>query len=132
MALAALDSDSEFGYDFSVEEEELLLQLAAKNPQPLHPPNYQSKFDIKDKATLAIDSVPGKTESIFGDDHIENDNLQTSGSESTETLRFHTEKRPVNSAPSNLPTLAPAASIDQDISYPDCMYSASSRFRETN
>lgn len=130
MALVAPDSDNEFGYDFSVEEEELLLQLTSKSPQP---PKRPSVFGVKDSAKAAIDLVPGKTESVFGDEvSLENGSLQAFDSDSTETLRNRSEKRPADTGLSNIAKIGPGASVDQDISYPDCMWLTCWKFRETN
>lgn len=51
------DSDSEFGYDFTPEDEQLLLQLAS-------PPVSTTAPVAVNPAIRAIDTVPGRTEVI--------------------------------------------------------------------
>lgn len=57
MAVTMPDSDSDFGYDFSVEEEELLAQLTSANPTA---PRQQSP--PQDAKLAVIDSVPGRSD----------------------------------------------------------------------
>jgi exonuclease V len=108
-----LDSDNEFGYDFSAEEEELLLQLSAEKNNTAHPNNTK---------IAVIDSVPERRNNL----HPQNvtgatstdgvDRLQT---ESTNSLyrgkAFHQLD-----ASSGLPTPPPAVSSIEDVLYPDC------------
>lgn len=53
-AVMTLDSDNEFGYDFSVEEEELLLQLASDK-------NTLSEVRLK-----AVESISERTDLVQG------------------------------------------------------------------
>ncbi|KAM0563436.1 hypothetical protein ACHAPJ_001157 [Fusarium lateritium] len=112
-----LDSDNEFGYDFSVEEEELLFQLASENNTPA--PQHNAKIS-------AIDAVPGRTENLLGQDVVAEigntsafglDNLQTAsmGSLYNEQRRDQRFEREESSC---LPT-PPAISSVEDIFYPD-------------
>ncbi|CAM1511759.1 Fc.00g092720.m01.CDS01 [Cosmosporella sp. VM-42] len=110
MAFVASDNESEFGYDFSAEEEQLLLQLAANKSGSSH---MQSTVNNPDHVRLAIDSVPEKAHSVFSDDVSDFGSTKASGSGSTETTRL------AITAHSVLPSLAPAALFDQDVSYPD-------------
>lgn len=74
--LVASDSDSEFGYDFSPEEEQLLLQLGSQNGASSHvdpachsrAPATVNEILVSGTSIAAIDCVPGKTDSVFGDD----------------------------------------------------------------
>ena len=115
-----LDSDNEFGYDFSVEEEELLFQLASENNTPA--PQHNAKIS-------AIDAVPGRTENLLGQDVVAEigntsafglDNLQTAsmGSLYNEQRRDQRFEREESSC---LPT-PPAISSVEDIFYPDCTW----------
>ena len=113
MALVASDNDSEFGYDFSAEEEELLHQLASSKSGSSH---LQSTVNKPNHARVAIDSVPEKAHSVYGDNVSDFGSIKVPGSESTATAW------PAASTESILPSLAPAASFDQDVNYPDCMF----------
>ncbi|KAF5677056.1 exonuclease V [Fusarium denticulatum] len=105
-----LDSDNEFGYDFSAEEEELLLQLSAENN------NVPNNAEI-----VAIDSVPERHDSL----HPQNvaggtstsgvDRLQT---ESTNNLYRGKAFHQLDTS-SGLPTPPPALSSIEDVLYPD-------------
>lgn len=117
MALIPPDSDDEFDYDFSAEEEELLLQLASKNPAH---PAQQSVFEEGNYAKLAIDSVPGQTESVFGDDNLDRGETRPFGSGGAQAVQ-HQNNQLATSALPKVPVLEPPASSDQDVSYPDCM-----------
>lgn len=112
-ALLTIDSDSEFGYDFTPEDEEALILLASADPTPAtrHPP----------AATSVIDAVPGKTDSIAGDDVAILDNART-----------HVPKKYANRGPLTDPgargdkaaqsrILPSPVSLNQDVTYPDCM-----------
>ncbi|KAF5252121.1 hypothetical protein FANTH_2869 [Fusarium anthophilum] len=104
------DSDNEFGYDFSVEEEELLLQLSAENN------NVPNNPEI-----AAIDSVPERHDSL----HPQNvgggtstsgvDRLQTG---STNSLYRGKAFHHLDTS-SGLPTPPPALSSIEDVLYPD-------------
>lgn len=61
----APDVESDFDYDFSPEEEQLLLQLASNTPatQPLPEPVPEEP-----NPRVAVDLVPGKTDSIADDE----------------------------------------------------------------
>jgi hypothetical protein len=110
-AFTAFDnSDSDFGYDFSPEEERLLIQLASANHNPA--PVLR---DFDDAASV-IDSVPGKTDSVAGD-HA-----------ATFELDGSVRAQPVHdgqTTSTGLPALESAAalpsplSLNEDISYPD-------------
>ncbi|KAF5655798.1 exonuclease v [Fusarium heterosporum] len=110
-----LDSDNEFGYDFSVEEEELLFQLATEKDNVA-----ASQTDTK---LLALDAVPGKTESLLSHDvAAEIESTSTLGPErlqSPPTSNLY-RGQPLHQleASSGLPT-PPAASSVEDVLYPD-------------
>lgn len=128
MALMIPDSDDEFDYDFSAEEEQLLLQLGSKNPVP---PVQQPSLEKDNYAKLAIDSVPGQTERVFGDDDFDRGHPRTLGSGSAQTSQSHHNMLAISALP-KVPGLEPPASFDQDVSYPDCTWSTWRIFRETN
>jgi hypothetical protein len=72
-ALLASDNDSDFGYDFSAEEEALLIELAgatSTHPRPSAGAGAETSPTSASlpSAASVIDSVPGKTESVAGDD----------------------------------------------------------------
>ncbi|KAF4976997.1 hypothetical protein FZEAL_6417 [Fusarium zealandicum] len=98
--LMTQDSDNEFGYDFSAEEEELLLQLTSnKNPSAAQ---HNARI-------AAIDAVPGRTDSLLGQD-----------------VSFDvTNPAPVGlggiqaAAPRLSGLQTPPAALGQDIFYPD-------------
>lgn len=103
------DSDSDFGYDFSVEEEELLAQLASANPTA---PRQQSP--PQDAKLAVIDSVPGRSDKfVTKGGTAEPRDLPALGLESPQP-RY--EQTPA--------TFAPASSATQpskDVWYPDRM-----------
>lgn len=106
-----LDSDNEFGYDFSAEEEELLLQLSAEDN------NVPNNAEI-----AAIDSVPERHDSLYpqnvagGTSTSGVDRLQT---ESTNSLYRGKAFHQLDTS-SGLPTPPPALSSIEDVLYPDC------------
>lgn len=115
-----LDSDNEFGYDFSAEEEELLFQLASKKDGLVAPPSNEK--------LSAIDAVPGRTDSLLGHDvaaeirstatpdmeHLQS--AQTSNRNLYRGQAFH-----LREASSGLPT-PPTGSSVEDVCYPDCTW----------
>lgn len=113
-----LDSDNEFGYDFSAEEEELLFQLASENNNDTTPHN--------NARLAAIDAVPGRTDCLLDHDGFStvgnttgsvSDRPQTG--QSSDLYRGQAFNQRESS--SGLPT-PPAASSIEDVSYPDCMW----------
>ncbi|KAH7016909.1 exonuclease V a 5' deoxyribonuclease-domain-containing protein [Ilyonectria destructans] len=101
------DSDSDFGYDFSVEEEELLAQLASANPTA---PRQQSP--PQDAKLAVIDSVPGRSDKfVTRDGKAEPRDLPALGLESPQP-RY--EQTPATFAPASS-TIQP----DKDVWYPD-------------
>lgn len=107
------DSDSDFGYDFSAEEEDLLLQLAS-NPHT-NPANGAAVNAV----TGAIDTVPGKTDIISrGDDEA----LQ---SPAARQLLFRGDSAP-RAIPPEVDSRTPVtpAALDAGVSYPDCASTA--------
>ncbi|KAF4995805.1 hypothetical protein FGRMN_4867 [Fusarium graminum] len=110
-----LDSDSEFGYDFSIEEEELLFQLATEKDNLA-----ASQTDTK---LSALDAVPGRTDSLLSHDvAAEIASTSTLGPERLQSppasnlyrgQAFHQLE-----ASSGLPT-PPAAPSVEDVLYPD-------------
>ncbi|KAG4252547.1 hypothetical protein FPRO04_02330 [Fusarium proliferatum] len=105
-----LDSDNEFGYDFSAEEEALLLQLSAEDN------NVPNNAEI-----AAIDSVPERHDSLYpqnvagGTSTSGVDRLQT---ESTNSLYRGKAFHQLDTS-SGLPTPPPALSSIEDVLYPD-------------
>ncbi|KAH7134248.1 exonuclease V a 5' deoxyribonuclease-domain-containing protein [Dactylonectria macrodidyma] len=97
------DSDSEFGYDFSVEEEELLGQLVSNNPTTPH-----QKSPPRDAKLAVIDSVPARSNVICGDVTAETRHLPARGLEDSKTNHL-AEQIPAFSAIPN----------GQDVCYPD-------------
>lgn len=103
-ASLAQDSDSDFGYDFSAEEEELLIQLAS-NPRA-----------APVSGTAVIDTVPGKTDVISGEHAAI---LQSS----SVALELQLQNDPTSRAiPPEVESrdLGSLAALDADVSYPDC------------
>jgi exonuclease V len=107
-----LDSDNEFGYDFSAEEEELLLQLSAENN------NVTNNAEI-----AAIDSVPERHDSVHPQNVADGtsstsgvDRLQTG---STNNLYRGKAFHQLDTS-SGVPTPPPALSSIEDVLYPDC------------
>lgn len=99
------DSDDDFGYDFSPDEELALAQLASCSsiaPLTVNPPPQQTAH----QTAALIDSVPQKTLSQPSENHETNYTSLVSG----ETLF---------PAPHSIP----ASVHDATISYPNCMYS---------
>ncbi|KAL6923625.1 hypothetical protein FSHL1_000874 [Fusarium sambucinum] len=111
-----LDSDNEFGYDFSVEEEELLLQLASENNNNIAPQN--------NARLAAIDAVPERTDHL-----LEQDATFTTGNASSHTLGPRETGRASDlyrgqafnqrETSSGLPTPPAASSSIEDVLYPD-------------
>lgn len=115
-----LESDSEFGYDFSPEDEEALIQLASVNSHP-------ATRRAPDIGTV-IDSVPGKTESISGDKnaplHAERNHTYAHGHrgppsrDSAPTVCASRATAAQSAQPRSLPS---PVSLHEDVAYPDCM-----------
>ncbi|RGP74250.1 exonuclease v [Fusarium longipes] len=107
-----LDSDNEFGYDFSVEEEELLLQLASENNNNIAP---------QDNVKLAaIDAVPGRTDHVLeqnDDFEARSASLDRPQSGQTSDL-YRGQAFNQRETASGLPT-PPAVSSIEDVFYPD-------------
>jgi hypothetical protein len=104
-------SDDEFGYDLSVEEEQLLLQLGT-DPSQSRPVLESSRVDLDGHAVNeTLDAVPGVTDLIHADhDHA---------------LATHTTRPPTlvskGDAAVQLPdVLSPPPTYSFDIVYPDC------------
>ncbi|KAM0439050.1 hypothetical protein ACHAQK_006537 [Fusarium lateritium] len=110
-----LDSDNEFGYDFSAEEEELLFQLASEKDGLVAP---------RDNERLkAIDAVPGRTDNLLGHDSAAEigstaaPGLERLQSAQTSNL-YRGQAFHLREASSGLPT-PPTGSSVEDVSYPD-------------
>ncbi|KAK7403081.1 hypothetical protein QQX98_011146 [Neonectria punicea] len=105
-----LDSDSEFGYDFSVEEEDLLIQLASNNPTTprLPPPPPDVKLAV-------IDSVPGRTDHFVKQD-VAAEHKSPPGFGMARTTAAYPKQVTVD-----VPQLppAPVAPPGNDVYYPD-------------
>lgn len=97
--LIAPDTDSDFGYDFSPEEEQLLLQLASSDPAT-----------ARDETSAVIDAVPGKTDSIAGD--IEDAYTPGLGQRLASQSGGGAFRVPGDDAP-------PAVSLNEDVRYPN-------------
>lgn len=113
-----LDSDNEFGYDFSAEEEELLFQLASEKDGLVAPRSNER--------LSAIDAVPGRTDRLLSHD-VANDigstpapGLEHLQSAQTGNL-YRGQAFHLREASSGLPTPPTGSSID-DVSYPDCTW----------
>ncbi|KAJ3527981.1 hypothetical protein NM208_g10435 [Fusarium decemcellulare] len=110
-AVMTLDSDNEFDYDFSAEEEELLFQLASEKNNPATP--------HQNAAIPVIDAVPARRDVSLGQHvaaAIEARNTATLGFSSVQASRFSPD------ALSGLPTPPPvssAAVLNEEIFYPD-------------
>ncbi|KAM5347901.1 hypothetical protein ACJ41O_007725 [Fusarium nematophilum] len=112
MAAAVMtpDSDNEFGYDFSAEEEELMLQLG------------NSASASKSNAGIpAIDAVPERTTTTTG---IRNQDVafEVRNSEGPPRLASRSRREEVSSTVSGLPTPPPVSStavLEKDVFYPD-------------
>lgn len=110
--------EDDFGYDFSVEEEELLFQLTC---------NKSTDLPSRDKSgttTTLIDAVPTKVDSVYGDDSLEEDEhglLQRRRSDYVPSLsgRGKMPEVSVEVEPSSLPS---QALLPKDVPYPDCEF----------
>jgi hypothetical protein len=108
------DQDSDFGYDFSPDEEQLLLQLASNGPPLLQ---TASSLD-ENKTDTLIDALPAKadpiTEANQASSHAEN---VTSAPDvvSTTALGETTADAITHSLSLSVPSCG-------QVSYPDCMY----------
>ncbi|KAI6759390.1 hypothetical protein HG530_010070 [Fusarium avenaceum] len=110
-----LDSDNEFGYDFSAEEEELLFQLASKKDGLVAPPSNER--------LSAIDAVPGRTDSLLGHDvAAEIGSTAAPGLEHLQSAQtsnlYRGQAFHLREASSGLPT-PPTGSSVKDVCYPD-------------
>ena len=102
-AIMTPDSDDEFGYDFSVEEEELLLQLTSHKDAPA-PQQHQAN-------TTAIDAQDGR---LFG--QVEARNRPTLGHDDIQASREAAFARASLPTP---PPLSSTAVLNQEVFYPD-------------
>lgn len=116
--LLETDNDSDFGYDFSPADEQLLLSLASfhddGSPPPLVP-KQQVPFPTSQAARRpAVDAVPGQTESLDG-------NQTSNASGSAGVLATASRSRCRHAVDR---TIAAAHGPDEDAQYPDCMLHA--------
>lgn len=110
-ALTYLDSDDEFGYDLSVEDEETLLQLTGDNTAP-----RRATPDL----SSVIDSVPSKAGTIAAGTNT----APVRGQE----LRRRDDRPATTRIPSDpavdlgvpVEALPSPVSLDEDVTYPDC------------
>lgn len=98
-----LDSDDEFGYDLSVDDEQALLQLSSNQPDPLH--------GASDLSTV-IDSLPSRT------DTISTGSIATSGTRQNAARA----RLPSDTALDQAEALPSPESLDEDVRYPDCVF----------
>lgn len=105
------DSGSEFEYDFSPEEEHLLLQLASQPPASLLP-RHLGSARLESEISATIDSVPDRTATVAGESL--GPILQNG------VYGFSSEGAPL--AQGVLPTVSPLIPIPHDVSYPNCTY----------
>ena len=115
------DDESDFGYDFSAEEEQLLIQLATQAPSS---DQRESPLRPDDKSSVTIDSLPGRTESVISDaalHELENTYVPMLG---TGVVSFPDTGAQAAAAEPRLRTTSPSDSAGKDIIYPDCMYSS--------
>ncbi|KAF5023694.1 hypothetical protein F66182_4260 [Fusarium sp. NRRL 66182] len=105
-ASMTVDSDNEFGYDFSAEEEELLFQLASGKDSTT--PQHNTRIS-------AIDAIPERIGDFFGSDVASKVNKAPgSGSDVIQTATLGRQTS------SGLPTPPPVSSTAEgDIFYPD-------------
>jgi hypothetical protein len=108
-----LDSDDEFGYDLSAEDEQALLQLSSNPPG--------SRQAVKDPNAV-IDSVPSRIATVPSD--------ASAARQNTRHVQPQTNQAAAATSSSELPPerLVPAqalpspVSLDEDVTYPDCTH----------
>lgn len=116
--ILATDSDSDFGYDLTLEDEEALFQIASSTD-----PNSAPRLTPlpSDPASAKIDSVPGRTESLAGDDVAPLSELapayELGRQEAGLGLAWSKHHKLDREAPRGLPT--PASLQQVDLKYPD-------------
>ncbi|KPM45345.1 hypothetical protein AK830_g1209 [Neonectria ditissima] len=106
------DSDSEFGYDFSVEEEDLLIQLASNNPTTPRLPPPPPPPDVK---LAVIDSVPGRTDHFVKQDVVEEQKRLPASGIARTGMAYSKQ------IAARIPQLPPASAAPhgKDVYYPD-------------
>lgn len=116
-ALLNYDSDCEFGYDFTSEDEALLIQLASTEPNP-------AAAGPRLEVTSVIDAVPARTGSDCGHDVATFRNARSGAPRNCDGSRVLLGG-PSDGAESVLETqpriLPTPVSLDEDVTYPDCM-----------
>lgn len=118
-ALLNHDSDSEFGYDFTSEDEALLIQLASTEPNPAAAGPRPGVT-----RTSVIDTVPARTDSDCGHDVATFRNARNDAPRNRDGSRVllrgpsHGAEAGLETQPRILPT---PVSLDEDVTYPDCM-----------
>lgn len=101
------DSDDEFGYDFSVEEEELLLQLTSHQDAPAPPQPQQANITV-------IDAPDGRLRGQAVAQEARN--RPALGHGDIQASREASYARPSLPTP---PPLSSAAILEQEVFYPD-------------
>lgn len=116
--MVAQDSDSDFGYDFTAEEEELLHQLASDSTLAT-----SIKLPPADNVVkLAIDAVPARSEYATETGEGLTRDLYAARDASYFAKSRHFDNSLHSEAPLS-PTadiLFPSVDLDQEVSYPDC------------
>jgi hypothetical protein len=114
-----LDSDDEFGYDLSVEDEESLLQLTCHNTAPLHVTATRSNL---------VDSVPSKTVTVTSATQLApvSGNQLPRRDDRPATTRIPSDAAVDLGVPAE--ALLSPVSLDEDVTYPDCTPASSAPF----
>lgn len=109
------DSESDYGYDFSPEDEEALIQLASI---------HDSCADTGQTGpNSVIDALPGKTDSVAGDDigDVDRDIPQDECSRQRQPgARISHTAGGAEEQAIHARSLPSPVSLAEDISYPDC------------
>ncbi len=113
-ALLSPDSDDEFGYNFSLEDEEALIQLASNKPSAStsQPPKVKS----------VIDAVPAVTETPDGNRDVVASNTTRAIEPQEPWVEGHAQPPGHPIALEQQPALLPSpVSLYEDVAYPNCM-----------
>ncbi|KND90006.1 Exonuclease V [Tolypocladium ophioglossoides CBS 100239] len=126
-ASETLDSDSDYGYDFTPEEELQLIQLAAEASAGLAQASQSRSFRRETSVAVAISSIPEQTDDLVGDNSaLGARHAVAHGLEGYETAVAH-ERRPGQNTTAVPPFGMPSpVSLHADVTYPDLSRALSS------
>lgn len=104
------ESDSDFGYDFTPEDEQLLLQLSSNAA-------HVSALPSATSVTGVIDTVPGRTEIITSRSATDSNHKNVA------TIVHRDDNVPSILPPEVQPrSIASPLALSEDVAYPDCMW----------